>query len=35
LTSNDLVTACFHVKTLGYNDHFSSSSLEQIISILF
>jgi len=30
-----LFTACFHAKTIGYNDHFSSSSLEQVISILF
>jgi len=25
-TCSDLFTACFHVKTAGYNDHFSSSS---------
>jgi len=33
-TFNDLFAACFHVKTVGCNDHFSSSSLE-FISILF
>ena len=31
----DLFTACFHAKTVDYNDHFSSSSFEQLISFLF
>jgi len=26
-TCSDLSTACFHAKTVGYKDHFSSSSL--------
>jgi len=35
LTCNDLFTACFHAKTVGCNDHhLSSSSLEQVISII-
>jgi len=36
LTCYDLFTSSFHAKTVDSNDHhFSSSSLDQVISILF
>jgi len=34
-TCHELSTALLHAKTFAYNDHFSSSSLEQVISTLF